>query len=94
MPVGNYTYRLTAVYEDCESDYALTEGGEDHVEIVVTGINEACDQNIIEVQQIYTLSGQLMHTTDIDNLSNGIYIVRGTSRDGQIVNQKIVISNK
>ncbi|MCQ2301664.1 MAG: T9SS type A sorting domain-containing protein [Bacteroidales bacterium] len=94
VPVGNYTYRLTAVYEDCESDYALTEGGEDHVEIVVTGINEACGQNIIEVQQIYTLSGQLMRTTDIDNLSNGIYIVRGTSRDGQIVNQKIVISNK
>ena len=94
VPVGNYNYRLTAVYEDCESDYALTEGGEDHVEIVVTGINEACGQNIIEVQQIYTLSGQLMHTTDIDNLSNGIYIVRGTSRDGQIVNQKIVISNK
>ena len=94
VPVGNYTYRLTAVYEDCESDYALTEGGEDHVEIVVTGINEACGQNIIEVQQIYTLSGQLMHTTDIDNLSNGIYIVRGTSHDGQIVNQKIVISNK
>ena len=94
VPVGNYNYRLTAVYEDCESDYALTEGGEDHIEIVVTSINEACGQNTIEVQQIYTLSGQLMHTTDIDNLSNGIYIVRGTSHDGQIVNQKIVISNK
>ena len=40
VPVGNYTYRLTAVYEDCESDYALTPDGADHITVTVTAVDE------------------------------------------------------
>lgn len=91
---GNYTYKLTAVYEDCESDFALTAGGDDHVDIVVTTIDDNKASTIVEIQQIYTINGQAVRGTDIDNLSNGLYIIKGKTCDGQIVNQKIVISNK
>ena len=40
VPAGDYTYRLTAVYEDCESDYALTPDGTDHITVTVTAVNE------------------------------------------------------
>ena len=40
MPVGDYTYRLTAVYADCESDFALTPDGNDYVTIIVTSVDE------------------------------------------------------
>ena len=38
--IGDVTYQLTAVYEECESDYALTENGENYVSLFVTGITE------------------------------------------------------
>ena len=41
LPVGDYTYRLTAVYEDCESDYALTPDGADYVTVTVTSVGES-----------------------------------------------------
>lgn len=41
VPIGNYTYRLTAVYEDCESEYALTPDGADHITVTVTAVNES-----------------------------------------------------
>ena len=41
MPIGNYTYRLTAVYADCESDFALTSDGDDYVTIIVTSVVES-----------------------------------------------------
>lgn len=40
VPMGDYTYRLTAVYEDCESEYALTPDGADHITVTVTAVNE------------------------------------------------------
>ena len=38
--MGDHTYRLTAVYEDCESEYALTPDGADHITVTVTAVNE------------------------------------------------------
>ncbi|MBQ0129240.1 MAG: T9SS type A sorting domain-containing protein [bacterium] len=40
VPMGDHTYRLTAVYEDCESEYALTPDGADHITVTVTAVNE------------------------------------------------------
>ena len=91
---STYTYLLTAVYEDCESDFAITEDGEYLVEVVVTGINDIVKDGEIEIQQIYNLSGQLMRINNLEDLSNGIYIIKGKTSDGQIVSQKIVINNK
>lgn len=41
VPMGDYTYRLTAVYEDCESEHALTPDGADHITVTVTAVNES-----------------------------------------------------
>ena len=91
---SNYIYQLTAVYEHCESDFALTPDGENEVEIVVTGVNGNSANSEIEIMQIFTLNGQALRGTDLNNLSNGIYIVKGKTCDGQIVNKKVVVSNR
>lgn len=91
---NTYKYKLTAVYEDCESDFALTADGEDYIEVIVTGIDDTFANSEIEIQQIYNLSGQLMRSNNLEELNNGIYVIRGKANDGQIINRKIVISNK
>lgn len=37
---GEYYYKVTAKYSSCESDYAVTDGGENFVHVTVTGIEE------------------------------------------------------
>ena len=41
VAIGNYQYQVTAVYEDCESEFALTpDGTMNYVEVNVTDVNE------------------------------------------------------
>lgn len=48
----------------------------------------------IEILQVFTLSGQSIRCNDLEKLSNGLYIVKGKTHDGQIICKKILISNR
>ena len=85
-------YRLKAVYEYCESEYALTPTGSDYVVVDVTGIPENMDEEIVTVTKVYTLNGQLLHQVDTETLSNGVYIIQGLTRNGNITTKKMVIN--
>ena len=89
--IGTVIYQLTAVYEDCESDYALTPDGENFVSIEVTGIDESIADEIVTVVRIFTMNGQSLKTYDIHTLSNGIYILQGLTQDGRMVYKKMVV---
>ncbi len=92
--LGTYKYQLTAVYEDCESDFALTPDGEDHVYVEVTGIEENTENKIVTVVRIYNANGQCLRSQTPEDLGTGIYIIQGLTQDGQMVNQKIVVNKQ
>ena len=89
---GDYKYQLTAVYEDCESDFALTPDGENYVYIEVTGVEENGNDEIVTVTRIYTMNGQCLKDNDINALSNGVYLIQGMTEDGRVVSRKVVIN--
>ena len=92
--LGHYKYQLTAVYENCESEFALTPDGEDFVFVYVTGIEEDVNDEMISVTRIYTLSGQCLMHNDLSELSNGVYLLQGLTRDGRMVSRKVVVNKK
>ena len=92
--LGIYKYQLTAVYENCESDFALTPDGENFVYMEVTGIKEYGNEEIVTVTRIYTMNGQCLKHSKVNELSNGVYILQGLTADGQMVSRKIVVNQK
>lgn len=90
VEIGDYIYRLTAVYEDCESDYALTPSGDDYLLIEVTSVDEIGYEEIINVIAIYNINGQLVNAKNINELSQGMYIIKGMTDSGKTVIRKIV----
>lgn len=88
------TYRLTATYEHCESDYALTPDGEDYVSINVTGIEENLDDEIVTILKIFNANGQSLQVKDLNELNTGIYILQGMTQSGKLVTRKLVIHSK
>ena len=92
--IGAYKYQLTAVYEDCESDFALTPEGENHVYIEVTGIEENTDSRIVNVLSVYNMTGQRIMVNDMKELNTGVYILQGLTEDGRLVCQKVIIDKK
>jgi hypothetical protein len=92
--LGQYTYQLTAVYENCESDFALTPEGEDHVTIEVTGIEENTNSRIVNVLNVYNMKGQRITVNDMDELNTGVYILQGLTKDGRLVSQKVMVNKK
>lgn len=88
---GDFVYRLTAVYEDCESDYALTPNGNDYLLIFVTSVPEYDDEEIIHLMNIYTITGQLIKDTAINQLPCGVYIIQGITKNGKMIQKKIAI---
>ena len=92
--LGQYTYQLTAVYEHCESDFALTPEGEDHVTIEVTGIEENNNSRIVNVLNVYNMKGQHIKVNDMNELNTGVYIIQGLTEDGRLVSQKTIINRK
>ena len=88
---GDYIYRLTAQYNDSESDYASTLTGEDYLIITVTSTPENATTEIITVFNVYTLNGQMIHNAKLEDLSRGVYIVQGLTSDGKLSTQKLVI---
>ena len=92
--LGQYTYQLTAVYEHCESDFALTPEGEDFVQIEVTGIEENVDNRIINVLNVYNMKGQRISANHMSELNTGVYILQGLTEDGRLVSQKVMVDKK
>ena len=92
--IGAYTYQLTAVYDNCESDFALTPEGENHVKIEVTGIEENTDSRIVDVLSVYNMTGQRIMVNDMNELNTGVYILQGLTSDGRLVNQKVMVDRK
>lgn len=94
---GDYIYRLTAVYEGCESNYALTVSGDDYVLIEVpntTSVDECTDEAILTILKVYTLNGQLVKQNNMENLSPGVYLIQGLNQDGKLVTRKKVVTQK
>lgn len=90
---GDYTFKLTAVYEDCESDFALTAGGDDYLLIEIqdhTSVAETDYEEIVNIVAIYSINGQLVNSKDINALNNGMYIVKGVTNSGKVITRKIV----
>ena len=92
--IGQYKYQLTAVYDDCESDYALTPDGIDYIDIEVTGIEEHADSRIVTVLNIYNMNGQRITISDMSELNTGVYIIQGLTEDGRLVSQKVMVERK
>ena len=92
--IGNYTYQLTAVYEHCESDFALTPEGENHVTIEVTGIEEHNNGGIINLLNVFNMKGQRITVNDMNELNTGVYILQGLTEDGRLVSQKVMVDKK
>ena len=92
--LGEYKYQLTAVYEDCESEFALTPDGENYVLVYVTGIDEETDENMVTVTRIFTMNGQLIQNTNTKELSPAVYILQGLTQSGKLVTRKLVIHSK
>ncbi len=90
--LGEYKYQLTAVYEDCESEFALTPDGENYIDIVVTGIGEASENEMVTTTRIFTMNGQCLKHNNTEKLSNGVYIIQGLTEDGKLVSHKVVVN--
>jgi hypothetical protein len=49
------------------------------------------DGEIINIERIYNVNGQLMQSTNLNELNTGVYIIQGTTESGKIVNKKTVV---
>ena len=90
---GDYLFKLTAVYENCESDFALTTNGENYLLLTIPNyysVIENSYETIVDVIEIYNLNGQRISTTNIEDLNSGIYIIKGVTENGQTVIKKII----
>lgn len=90
---GDYICKLTAVYEECESGYALTANGDDYILIEIqdhTSVSEIEYEEIANIVEIYNLNGQRTSTNNLEELSQGIYIIKGVTGSGKTVIRKIV----
>lgn len=85
-------YRLKAVYEYCESDYALTPSGADYVVVDITNTPENTDEEIVTVTNIFNAQGQAIAEKSLEELSTGLYIIQGLTKDGKSVARKIVVN--
>ena len=90
MGVGDYIFKLTAVYEDCESDFALTDNGDNYILVEVTSVPENEYEEIVNILEIYNVNGQRVNCNNINELNNGMYIVKGVTENGKITIRKIV----
>ena len=88
---GDYIFKLTAVYDDCESDYALTANGNDYILLELTeSVDESYLEAIVNVVEIYNVNGQRVNETNIQNLAQGMYIIKGFTENGKMVIRKII----
>ena len=92
--IGSFKYQLRALYADIDCGYSLpatTPTNENYVIVEVTQVKEITDEAIQTVLNIYTMNGQLLRNASKEELSTGVYILQGLSKDGKLVHQKIYI---
>ncbi|MBR4837844.1 MAG: T9SS type A sorting domain-containing protein [Bacteroidales bacterium] len=90
MEASDYIFKLTAVYDDCESNYALTPDGEMYVIVEVTSVPENEYEEIVNVIEIYNISGQRVNSTEVNELNQGIYIIKGVTTSGKTIVRKVI----
>lgn len=91
VPYLENIFRLTAVYEHCESEFALTPDGDDYVMITdYDAVPEVENEEIITITGIYNLKGQLINTKDINELTPGVYAIIGTTESGKTIVKKVL----
>ena len=94
MP-STYKYQLTAMYDDFESEYALTPDGEDYIIIEVTSVSENDNDNeIVTLLTIYSTTGQVVRNANLGELSSGVYILQGLTSAGKLVTKKVVFNKE
>jgi hypothetical protein len=52
------------------------------------------DEEIVNIERIFNVNGQLMQSTNLNELNTGVYIIQGKTESGKIVNKKIVLTKK
>ena len=83
------------MYDDFESDFALTPDGEDFIIIEVTSVPEnESDNEIVTLLSIFSTTGQVIRNANMEELSSGVYILQGLNSSGQLVTKKVIINNK
>ena len=90
---GDYIFRLTAVYDHCESDFALTANGDNYIFLEITNhesVSEIDNEKIVNIVEIYNINGQIVNSNNINELNQGIYIVKGVTESGKTIIRKIV----
>lgn len=80
------------MYDNCESEYALTSTGENYVSIEVTSVPEVTDETIVNVTKVYNMRGQAINCNDLESLSPGIYILQGVTSTGKLVSRKMMVN--
>ena len=93
---GTYKYQLTAVYEDHESVFANTVNGNDYLIIEIPdyeSVSEIEFDEIVEIMEIYNINGQILNTNNLDELNQGIYIIKGITESGKTTVKKIIKTN-
>lgn len=94
---GDYIMKLTAVFDDCESNYALTPNGDNYILLEIPNfqsVAENVDEPIVTITKIYTMNGQLVKKTDLEHLPYGIYLIQGLTQNGNLVTRKLVNSKR
>lgn len=91
VEMGSYKYQLTAVYDECESDFALTPDGDDSIIIEATVVAEHGAEVIVKALNVYNLAGQALRCDNLKDLNPGVYIIQGITANGAKVIQKIVV---
>ncbi len=92
---GSYKYQLTAMYDDFESEFALTPDGEDYIIIEVTSVPENDNDNeIVTLLKIYSTSGQVIRNANMSELSSGVYILQGLTATGKFVTKKVIVNKE
>ena len=90
---GTYKYQLTAVYPEMESEFANTVNGDDNLIIEIPdyeSVSEPDYEVIVNIIAIYSINGQYVNAKDIQDLPQGIYIIKGLTASGKSAVRKIV----
>lgn len=54
----------------------------------------AMDYEIVDLLHIYNMNGQCIKVNDLNELSRGIYILQGLTKNGLLVSRKTLIERK
>ena len=56
--------------------------------------SENTDSRIVNVLNVYNMTGQRITVNDINELNTSVYILQGLTSDGRLVNQKVMVDRK